>query len=226
MINEKALDKIKKCLKLSKSSNVHEAAAALKQAQVLMKKYGINQEQLDFSNINVETCQAGKAKNPTRYHQMLVGLICDAFGVTAIYQSGHLFDPNTKVQFIGIESNPIIASYSYEVLFRQLKKDRTAYAKKSRCFKRANKTRKADLFAESWVQSVWATVQSFAQPKEHAELIERYKHSNHKNLGKTKDRKHKVRANDDGAMTAGYNAGSKVKLHQGVDGESIKRIGS
>lgn len=226
MINEKALEKIKKCLKLSKSSNVHEAAAALKQAQLLMKKYGISKEQLDFSNINVEVCQAGKAKNPPRYHQLLVGLICDAFGVEAIYKSGHFFDPNTKVQFMGVDSNPVIASYSYEVLYRQLKKDRSAYAKKSRCFKRTNKTRKADLFAESWVQSVWSTVQSFAQPKEHKELIERYKETHFQNLQKAKERKHKARANDEGAISAGYSAGSKVKLHHGVDGESVKRIGA
>ena len=41
MDKEKALDKIKKCLALSRSANEHEAAQALKHAQALMDKYGV-----------------------------------------------------------------------------------------------------------------------------------------------------------------------------------------
>lgn len=38
MDNKTALEKIKKCLALSKSANEHEATQALKQAQALMQR--------------------------------------------------------------------------------------------------------------------------------------------------------------------------------------------
>ncbi|PCI62013.1 MAG: hypothetical protein COB35_04855 [Gammaproteobacteria bacterium] len=37
MSNEKYIEKIKKCLALAKSGNANEAAAAMRQAQALMK---------------------------------------------------------------------------------------------------------------------------------------------------------------------------------------------
>lgn len=46
MDKSKALDKIKKCLALSKSSNPHEAAAALRQAQKLMHAHDITEREL------------------------------------------------------------------------------------------------------------------------------------------------------------------------------------
>ena len=42
MDKNKAIEKIKKCLALGKSANEHEAAQALKQAQALMREYGIS----------------------------------------------------------------------------------------------------------------------------------------------------------------------------------------
>ena len=42
MNKQKALEKIKKCLALSKSANEHEAAQALKQAQALMRLHQID----------------------------------------------------------------------------------------------------------------------------------------------------------------------------------------
>ena len=49
--HDKILDKIKKCLALSSSSNEHEAAIALRQAQKLMELHGI-------SDIDVKAAQA------------------------------------------------------------------------------------------------------------------------------------------------------------------------
>ena len=40
---DRILDKIKKCLKLSASSNANEAATALRQAQAMMAEYNITQ---------------------------------------------------------------------------------------------------------------------------------------------------------------------------------------
>ena len=52
MNKEKILDKIKKCLALSKSANEHEAAQALKQAQALMEKYEVNAVDIALSEVS------------------------------------------------------------------------------------------------------------------------------------------------------------------------------
>ncbi len=51
MDKERILEKIKKCLALSKSANEHEAAQALKQAQALMREYGITDIEVELSAV-------------------------------------------------------------------------------------------------------------------------------------------------------------------------------
>lgn len=51
MDKEKVLDKIKKCLALGESANEHEAAQAIRQAQILMKKYGISEIDVELSAV-------------------------------------------------------------------------------------------------------------------------------------------------------------------------------
>lgn len=51
------IDKISKCLALSKSANEHEAAIALRQAQALMQKYKISEKQILISDIKERIIQ-------------------------------------------------------------------------------------------------------------------------------------------------------------------------
>jgi hypothetical protein len=64
MDKNKAIEKIKKCLALGKSANEHEAAQALKQAQALMREYGISDADVALSDIKKHACTA-KTANPT-----------------------------------------------------------------------------------------------------------------------------------------------------------------
>lgn len=50
-----AIDKIKKCLALSKSDNPHEAAAALRQAQKLMALYKVDALDVSLADVTEET---------------------------------------------------------------------------------------------------------------------------------------------------------------------------
>ena len=61
MDKNKALEKIKKCLALSRSANENEAAQALKHAQALMAQYGLNQADVDLSEIGEVGRDAGKS---------------------------------------------------------------------------------------------------------------------------------------------------------------------
>ena len=221
MNQQKVLEKIKKCLALSKSSNANEAAAALRQAQALMTKYGIADETVALSDIETDERPAGTVKNPPQYHQALVALMKRAFGVETLYVVDWY---QTRVKFIGVESQAMVAGYAYDVLYRQLKKDRTAYLKSLSRYKKANKTRKADLFALHWVMAVWGKVEEFNQKDEVKTLVSQYMAAKHEGRQPSKPRKHKAKAGDEDAMYHGFQAGQKASLHQGMTGEDRKRL--
>lgn len=213
MSNDKVLDKIKKCMALAGSSNEHEAASALRQAQALMKKHDISHDEVRLSNVETATTKAGKSKNPPRYNHMLVHLISEAFSVSAIY---HQRLESTDIEFLGFDSQPEIASYCYEVLYSQLLKDRAAYQKTLSRFKRANKIRKADLFAEAWVNSVYSKVAKFAMSEEQAEMVKEFIVKRGDNLKETQGREHKRKREDCDAIYEGRKAGKNANLFHGT----------
>ena len=79
MDKEKVLDKIKKCLALGESANEHEAAQAIRQAQILMKKYGVSEIDVELSAVT-EKGVACASSLPT-WHQVLIAQCAKAFGV-------------------------------------------------------------------------------------------------------------------------------------------------
>lgn len=211
--NEKILDKIKKCMAMANSSNENEAATALRQAQALMEKHGITHDAVRLSNVETASASAGKSKNPPRYNHMLVHLISSAFSVKPIYHGGFDF---TRIEFIGFDSQPEIASYCYEVLYRQLTKDRATYQKTLSRYKRANKIRKADLFAEAWVNSVYSKVTKIAMSDEQAEMVEEFISKRGDELKKIQGRKHKMKREDCDAVFEGRAAGKNANLFHGT----------
>lgn len=62
MDRNKALDKIKKCLRLATSANPNEAAAAMRQAQALMRKHGIGQDDVSMADVMECTAVAGSKR--------------------------------------------------------------------------------------------------------------------------------------------------------------------
>lgn len=122
MNKEKALEKIKKCLALSQSANEHEAAQALKQAQALMRKYGLND--VDVALLEVSEASVGCALGLPSWHQLLISQCARAFGVECYKSSGGGL---AEVRFYGVAGKPDLAAYAYEVLLRQIKKARRDY---------------------------------------------------------------------------------------------------
>lgn len=223
-MDRKILDRIKKCLALAKSGNANEAATALRQAQALMEKHGVTQADINLSDVSKETRDAGKSQTIPRYRQWLVGAICNTFGVISIFET-EFFSGHRKVNFIGVGARPKIAAYAYEVLLRQLIRDRSNYLKTLKRFKRVNKIRKADLFAEQWICVAAGKAAEIAIPKEHQELINQYKERDFPKLTSMKSRAHKVKSGDGDAILSGQRAGSNVNIHHGMNGaDPVKAI--
>lgn len=216
MSNQKILEKIKKLMAMAGSSNKHEAATALRQAQILMEKHGINQSAIDLSDISSQFASAGKSQNPPRYHHHLVSTISAAFAVKPIYHPGIT---ETQIEFIGFDEKPEIAKYCYEVLYRQLVRDRKNFLGTLKRFKRANKIRKADLFAEGWVTAVYTKIMKLAMTEKQSELVEQYIELQHGKTEKLKARKHKEKREDSSARLEGRLAGYNANLHQGMSAD-------
>jgi hypothetical protein len=156
--------KIKKCLALSKSSNEHEAAAALRQAQKLMEKFRISEVDVCAAGATEHASDAGAARNAPQWEAQLAGLVADAFGCDVFLECAY---PKGSWCFVGVAPAPELAGYTFDVLARQLRRARADYigTKLRRC-QRVTKTRRADIFCEGWVSTVSQTVAVFARTDE------------------------------------------------------------
>lgn len=223
MNKQDAINKIKKCLALSASSNEHEAEVALRQAQILMEKHGVDEADLLAAGVSEAAAKAGTAAKPTNWEARLSAKIAEAFGCEILYAPSW---KGNKWLYIGCGASPEIAMYAFEVLFRQLKRQRSEHIKTKlkRC-KTATKTRRADLFCEGWVQSVTSTIRKFAGSPEQDAQIKAYMLKNYSTgtsaLTTTqRNTKKNLSDRDYSDYDAGRMNGHKAELNHGVNGES------
>ena len=156
MDRNKALDKIKKCLRLATSANPNEAAAAMRQAQALMKKHGIGQDDVSMADVMECNAVAGSKKTPAKWEALLANTVSRAYACKVLFASGI-----GRWNFIGEMAE--VAGYTMTVLLRQVRQARRDFTlnKLQRC-KLATKVRRADVFCEAWVHAVHKQVAEFA----------------------------------------------------------------
>ena len=221
-MRKKMIDKIKKCLALSASSNTHEAAAALRQARKMMDEHNITDLDMQVSGVGERRAKAGAQNRPSNWETMLASKIADAFGCRVIF-SGGAWARSGEWRFIGCESLEV-AHYAFTVLHRQAKRLRAEHIKATlkRC-KPATKTRRADLFCEGWVRAVAGAISNYCGTEREHAAIDSYMEKNYpilrhmdatdRNAGR---RGLPAREWDD--YTAGNRAGKSAVLNRGVGG--------
>lgn len=215
---DKIIDKIKKCLALAKSSNEHEAAAALRQAQKLMQAHGITDLDVEHADIQEEGTRAGAALKPSRWECGLATRVASAFDCAVFLACSH---PVGRWVFVGAAPFGEIARYAFEVLFRQVKRARASYIKTAlkRCT--TTRTRRADLFCEGWVMTATELVERFAGSEAAQARITAYLEHKHKLAsfqGRNRNAGKKLTERDYGDMQAGHRAGRVAQLNRGVGG--------
>lgn len=156
MDRKKALDKIKKCLRLATSANPNEAAAAMRQAHALMKQYGIGQSDVDMADVEECTAISGSKVSPPKWEAQLAATVSKAYACKVIFAAGI-----GRWNFIGEMAE--VAGYTMTVLLRQVRQARRDFIanKLQRC-KNTTKVRRADVFCEAWVSAVYDQVMTFA----------------------------------------------------------------
>ncbi|MGL4486478.1 MAG: DUF2786 domain-containing protein [Yersinia sp. (in: enterobacteria)] len=223
--NEKVLEKLKKLLALAKSDNSHEAALALQRAQKLMQAYNITQNDLALSDIDesISRYWAAGSVNPPCYMLGLLGIIQMAFGVESIIHSGF----NPSVGFYGNKGRVELASYTWEVLARQLIAARKSYiGQQSKRVKNKTKTSRGDKFAEGWVLAVRSEVHLFAMSREERELAKLWLEQKYPDSGTTTGREAGKSRDADMSRNLGYREGENIRLYQPVNGQEQQKLGA
>lgn len=212
---DRLLDKIKKCLRLSKSSNEHEAAAALRQARKLMEAAQITEHEVLASEAAEARVRARTRMNPPHYELMLATTVSGAIGVEVIFGASPIHAGEWV--FVGCGGSEEIASYAFVKLLRSLKCARTEYiATQLRRCKRATKTERADAFCTGWVTAVRGKIEALAISPESRQAIKL--HLQRYNLT-TSESKTSLRPNRACDYFKGRAAGSEIDLRSPVSGQ-------
>ncbi|ALF87432.1 MULTISPECIES: DUF2786 domain-containing protein [Ralstonia solanacearum species complex] len=221
MDRETAIDKIKKCLALGQSSNPHEAAAAMRQAQKMMTAYGVSEDDMLAAGVAELWVKSGATRTPARYEVWLASMIASAFGCELVFSNR--LSGRTTIQggyvFIGMASASTVAGYSYRVLFRQLRRARADYIKTAlkRC-RSKNKVARADMFCEGWVFAVRELVGATVPPEAHRSAVDAYMRANYAvtEQVETRCREPGRHVSQVGDCVQGVRAGRGATLHRGV----------
>lgn len=228
MNNERIIRKIKHCLALSQSSNADEAATALRQAQKLMQMHNISER--DTNVVDIKECRALSSTKtcPPHWQRFLAGIIADAMGCysfSGITKRGH--NGHSDFCFIGFDYQPEIAAYAFEVLIRQLIKDRRIFVSSLNTrMTRSNKKLRGDNFCTGWVNGVSSVINSFALNDSQAEAIEHYKSVKYPNISTTHSKALKKYKGSDKDLINGYSLGKKANLNRGASYQDAARLES
>ena len=224
MNKEKILDKIKKCLALSKSANEHEAAQALKQAQALMEKYEVNAVDIALSEVSEQKADRKMAFKLANWQWSVATMISDVFGCKT-YKRGK------TMMFYGIGNRAEISAYAFDVVYRQISAERRKFLKACRARKPAHRTYLADQFCDGWIMGAWEVVKKFEMSDEEKAIMDGYEKKEHPNMpeARTRDAKSSIlygSTMEYEALVQGMESGKQVQLHHAMNGtDGVKQIG-
>jgi len=219
MDKKTAIDKVRKCMALAKSGEPHEAAAAMRQAQKLMERFGIEHPELLVAEVSEEWAKSACSSKPTRYEVVLASAVASAFACDIIFtrrlsKSGLAIDGGYS--FIGAAPAPDVACYTFTVLLRQLRRSRTNYIRTALKRYRKNKTAAADQFCEGWVIAVRNLIAAVAPTPEQKRAIEAYMHINYAHTRNVSARSAQPAGVRNDHRDSGYMQGKQAQLNRGV----------
>ena len=228
-IDDSVIRKVTRCMELSKSSNEHEAALALKQMQALMQKHGVSAAHILAADVNEIKEFIGVKKTPASWVLGLHTVIAQAMDCKSIVVSNRV--KGVALSFIGVGATAEIANYAFVVMFKKLKKARAEFIKTNlKRYKTANKTKLADAYCDGWVSNVYAKGKNLNPNEEVAEKIKAYTETKIKNYDPSKKAsgRERYKRSDQKAMAAawvGKNDSTDVQLFAAAGHKQQNLIG-
>lgn len=221
MTRDEALAKIKKCLSLGKSSNPHEAAAAMRQAQKLMAAFDLDPDAVELAQVS-ERGSRSRNQAIVVWEVQLANMVSAAFGCDMLtqarwVQTGARWDKRRDYVFVGVGPAPEVASFAYDVLARMLANDRSRHIQAlPKSCRAATKTAGGDAFAHGWLRGVADELQRFARTERDDELIARYLNSLDRSMRTVQPKRRGNGRASLGDLACGIVAGNKAKLASGL----------
>lgn len=170
----KAVAAVRKLLRLGKSANVHEAAAAMRQAQALMRQHSINETHVaDHDDLGeVETARRRGSKPPV-YAVNLANAVARGFGALLLVSAARTW----SIKFFAPVWRAKLCEYAFVVLLRQLERDRRDYIRRVRLAK--NRAARGDIFGIGWARGVEDVLATWLVPDDErvkiaAQIAEKY----------------------------------------------------
>lgn len=231
MDKQRALEKVRKCLALATSSNPHEAARALAQAQALMRQHGLSDVDVELAEVAEKASKAATV-TATNWDTALAATVARAFGCKTMRSTGMRMTADLTIKrvadwvFVGMGSAPEIATYAYSVLARQCTKARLEHmAQQPKACKRVTRTARGDAFAIGWVCGCSRAVEHFAGNAAADSRIAAYMAQRWPDATdlKSKDRTTGRNIKPD-SSAAGYTLGRKAAIHGAVGGASAAQL--
>lgn len=225
--NDNIIRKIEKCLALSRSSNEHEAAAALRQANKLMAAYNVTAEALVGAKIGTFKAKTDSWTRPPAWEIHLLRAVKRAFGCEAILHTGYGGCSDRKnnrltlIEYIGVKYQAELAAYTHEVIRGQVSRARAKYSASLEGYTRGEKIAAGETFCQAYVESINAQIIALAVPPEQAKAIHALKTEL---LGLTPGKFTATQRGYDGsAAAAGRSAAQGASLHRPMNGrENLK----
>ena len=214
MDRDKIIDKICKCMRLSESCNPNEAAAAIRQARNMMKKYDISESQVLTSGVKEASVNSGIDYKPPFWVLALSNIVAQAFGCRAFLTRKE--GENRHFRYIGIGHSPAICSYTFEVLHRRLRRARKDFVWELNVESKKEKTRRGDVFAQAWLFRIAQLVSDFASTPEAKKALDEYVMRNYGETAELYSKPKELDNPDYDDILSGMRAANEVDLHKPV----------
>ncbi|TAA42919.1 DUF2786 domain-containing protein [Pseudoxanthomonas winnipegensis] len=226
MTREQAIRKVLACLRLASSSNPTEAATALRQARALMDKYGLTEDDALAAEIHDLDAKTGfRGGDLPKSLLWLANMVASGYRCSVVVvRERHWQGGKTALRFFGAGADAQIAVYAFTVLRRQLDTDRRRHIARVR--KAANRQVRGEEFAQGWVHAVARLFPADALPEGRAKALDAAISTRLGPVEAAEGRKlAKSGQRDPGDKSAGYWAGKRAELNQGLS-EGQKKLES
>lgn len=210
--------RLKKCLALSKSPEPHEAAAALRQAQALMRELGITEDDLDGLDMADAVVKTREGFGRCRTMSALSNMLEDAFSVKAVFEANPGSANRLNVRYIGPRAKVMLAEYAHRVVWRAMQAAWDEVLVTRPWMKSDGGKRQS--FHMGWLRSVREKIEAIAPTEAEEKAIKRYCDRLYRGGLVTQDA-HKRKQLDASAYLAGVAAAADFSLHRPVEEQQM-----
>jgi len=124
MTRERIIERVRKLLALSSSSNEHEAALAAAHAQRLLSEHNLSMSELEVQEEGAGEAELQVAKTVFKWLSSLFATVANAFDCFPIVTTTHTC---SRLRFIGVGDDPGVAACTLQFLIKELRRLASGY---------------------------------------------------------------------------------------------------